>query len=73
LTVLILLIIIVPVSKISLLQSVNEQTSESNVGTSDDNNKTFGDLNRTGFTDVTDLMINDKTYPIKYNINGGKL
>jgi hypothetical protein len=38
-----------------------------------DNNKTFGDLNRTGFTDVTDLMINDKTYPIKYNINGGKL
>ncbi len=58
----ILLIIIVPVSAISVLQSVNGQTSESNTGTNDDNNKTFDGLNRTGFTDVTNLMINDKTY-----------
>jgi hypothetical protein len=30
-------------------------------------------LNRTGFTDLTNIIINDKTYPTKYNITGGKL
>jgi hypothetical protein len=73
-----ILLITIPVSTISLLQSVNAQTTTESSdggggGTDTDNNKTFGGLNRTGFTHVTNLMINNKTYPIKYNITGGKL
>jgi hypothetical protein len=80
--------VIVPVSTISLfVQSVSGQTTDggnfsggsnnnsgiSSSSTNANNNKTSGSLNRTGFTDVTNLMINGKTYPIKYNITGGKL
>ncbi len=80
--------VIVPVSTISLfVQSVSGQTTDggnfsggsnnnsgiSGSSTNANNNKTSGSLNRTGFTDVTNLMINGKTYPIKYNITGGKL
>ena len=74
-----ILLITIPVSTIYLLQSVNAQTTTESsdggagVGTDTDNNKTFGGFNRTGFTHVSNLMINNKTYPIKYNITGGKL
>jgi hypothetical protein len=32
-----------------------------------------GGLNRTGFTDLANIIINEKTYPTKDNITGGKL
>ena len=74
-----ILLITIPVSTIYLLQSVNAQTTTESsdggagVGTDTDNNKKIGGFNRTGFTHVSNLMINNKTYPIKYNITGGKL
>jgi hypothetical protein len=74
-----ILLITIHVSTIYLIQSVNAQTiTESSdggagAGTDTDNNKTFGGFNRTGFTHVSNVMINNKTYPIKYNITGGKL
>ena len=74
-----ILLITIHVSTIYPLQSVNAQTTTESsdggagAGTDTDNNKTFGGFNRTGFTHVTNLMINNKTYPIKYNITGGKL
>jgi hypothetical protein len=74
-----ILLITIHVSTIYLIQSVNAQTTTESsdggagAGTDTDNNKTFVGFNRTGFTHVSNLMINNKTYPIKYNITGGKL
>jgi hypothetical protein len=37
------------------------------------NNSQGGNNNRTGFTSVSNLVVKDKTFPIKYNVTQGKL
>src|SRR5215467_6469603 len=37
------------------------------------NNSEGGNNNRTGFTSVSNLVVKDKTFPIKYNVTQGKL
>lgn len=41
--------------------------------TSTGQNKNLQSTNRTGFSYVSNLIIKDKTFPIKYNITSGKL
>jgi hypothetical protein len=47
-------------------------TTANSAATGKSNNVQAGS-NRTGFDNISNLVINDKTFPIKYNITNGKL
>ena len=65
-----------PSSKTVVIPQGNKATiitTASNPATTGKSNNTQIGSNQTGFANVSNLMIKDKTFPIKYNITNGKL
>jgi len=58
--------------KTIIIPQGNKTLITTNPATVGQTNKSQG-TNRTGFSYVSNLMVKDKTFPIKYNITNGKL
>lgn len=59
-------------SKTVVIPQGNKATITTGPSTTSQTNNSQGN-NRTGFTSVSNLVVKDKTFPIKYNITKGKL
>ena len=57
---------------ITIPQGSKATVTTANLGADGQTNNSQGN-NRTGFANISNLMIKDKTFPIKYNITNGKL
>ncbi len=57
---------------ITIPQGSKATVTTANLGAAGQTNNSQGN-NRTGFANISNLMIKDKTFPIKYNITNGKL
>jgi hypothetical protein len=63
-----------PSSKTVIIPQGSKATiTTANPRADDQTNNSQGSNNRTGFANISNLVIKDKTFPIKYNITNGKL
>lgn len=60
-------------SKTVVIPQGNKATITTGPSAASQTNTSQGNNNRTGFTSVSNLVVKDKTFPIKYNVTQGKL
>ena len=60
-------------SKTVVIPQGNKATITTGPSAASQKNTSQGNNNRTGFTSVSNLVVKDKTFPIKYNVTQGKL